>query len=115
MRLIDANAKELNQRINIQFGAVTRFIIKKLLKDAPTIDAVPVVHGRWIHPKGYVVLNGFLCSECGHSESSHHPINPRPGGCCLGDEHGNFFYPPKINYCPNCGAKMDLEVDGDEP
>lgn len=43
MRLIDADAKELRQRININFGAVTRFIIKSILKDAPTIDAVPVV------------------------------------------------------------------------
>lgn len=62
--------------------------------------------GRWVHPKGYVVSNGFLCSECGHEEASHYPINPRPGGCCQADEHGNFFHPPKKNFCSNCGAKM---------
>lgn len=67
--------------------------------------------GRWIHPKGYVVSNGFLCSECGHKEASHRAINPRPGGAYLADDNGNFFYPPKINYCPNCGVKMD---GGDE-
>ena len=72
-------------------------------------DAVAeeVVHGRWIHPKGYVVSNGFLCSECGHEEGSLFPINPRPGGVCIADENGNFYHPPKMNYCPNCGAKMD--------
>ena len=43
MRLIDADAKELKQRININFGAVTRYIVKSILRDAPTIDAVPVV------------------------------------------------------------------------
>ena len=65
--------------------------------------------GEWVHPKGYVVSNGFLCSKCGHKESSYYPINPRPGGAYIADENGNFFYPPKLNYCPNCGAKMDDE------
>ena len=62
--------------------------------------------GEWVHPKGYVVSNGFLCSKCGHEEASHYPINQRSGGVCIADENGNFFYPPKLNYCPNCGAKV---------
>ena len=62
--------------------------------------------GEWVHPKGYVVSNGFLCSKCGHEEAPHYPINPRSGGVCIADENGNFFYPPKLNYCPNCGVKM---------
>ena len=63
-------------------------------------------YGEWVHPKEYVVSNGFLCSKCGHQEASHYPINPRPGGAYIADENGNFFYPPKLNYCPNCGVKM---------
>lgn len=63
-------------------------------------------YGHWVHPKGYVVSNGFLCSKCGHEEASYYPINQRPGGAYIADENGNFFYPPKLNYCPNCGAKM---------
>ena len=62
--------------------------------------------GEWVHPKGYVVSNSFLCSKCGHEEASHYPINQRSGGVYIADENGNFFYPPKLNYCPNCGAKM---------
>ena len=42
-RLIDANAKELLERINRNFGSVTRYIIKSILKDTPTVDAVEVV------------------------------------------------------------------------
>ena len=63
-------------------------------------------YGEWVHPKGYVVLNGFLCSKWGHKEASHYPINPRPSGGCMSDGNGNFYHPPKINYCPHCGAKM---------
>lgn len=71
-----------------------------------------VKHGRWVHPKGYVVSNGFLCSECGYEATSYHPINPRPGGACIADENGNFYYPPKMNFCPNCGVKMDGDGNG---
>lgn len=63
-------------------------------------------YGEWVHPKEYVVSNDFLCSKCGHREVSYYPINPRPGGGCIADENGNFYYPPKLNYCTNCGAKM---------
>lgn len=62
--------------------------------------------GEWVHPKEYVVSNDFLCSKCGHREVSYYPINPRPGGGYIADENGNFFYPPKLNYCPNCGVKI---------
>ena len=73
-----------------------------LVKNGVTVQE----YGEWVHPKGYVVSNDFLCSKCGHKEASYYPINPRPGGAYIADENGNFFYPPKLNYCPNCGAKM---------
>ena len=68
--------------------------------------AVEVVHGRWVHPKGYVVSNGFLCSECAYGTTSYRPIRPCSNGVCLADEQGNFYYPPEYKYCPNCGADM---------
>lgn len=49
----------------------------------------PVVHGRWgaIFEKlwnvEFEVVTGFECSNCGHLEGF------------------------ELNYCPNCGAKMD--------
>lgn len=56
----------------------------------PTIDAVPVVHGRWERRSD---CNGFLCcSRC-------HDV-------FIEDE---WLDDGKWSYCPNCGAKMDLE------
>ena len=56
------------------------------LSHLPTVDAVEVVHGRWVHDKPW--LFGFECDQCGKWIL--------PDGT-NGD----------MNYCPNCGAKMD--------
>ena len=64
---------------------------KHILESLPTVDAVPVVHGRWKEdPSGY----GFwICSACGFvSEASA----------------ADMLY----KFCPVCGAKMDGK-DGD--
>ena len=65
------------------------------LKKAPTIEAKPVVHGRWIskNPHGYEWV--FVCSNCDYIDG--YPFNDRS------------------NYCPNCGAKMDEPVDESKP
>ena len=55
----------------------------------PTVDAVEVVHGRWIPTykvdirMGISEIDGYICSECGR---------------------GSIV---KENYCPNCGTNMD--------
>lgn len=92
MRLIDADADNLIARINNNFGAVTRFIIKSILKDAPTIEAEPVRHGRWVHAKTYYDADECNCSLCGQLMTT---------------KIGN-----RMNYCPNCGAKMDGDSHG---
>ena len=88
MRLIDADAlMELaNNHKNkvVDANDIARFI---------SIEAEPVRHGRWI-PVGYdgyadgcPVYNEWECSECHFA--------------CEGEGE------PPLNYCPNCGAKMD--------
>ena len=52
------------------------------LRDMKTADVAPVRHGKWLHRKNGVAY----CSECEVDT--------------VEDE---------TNYCPNCGAKMDLE------
>lgn len=62
------------------------FEAKEVLKMLPAVDAVPVVHARWIEHK-----DEHQCSEC-------HEFT-------IVD-----FYVWKnmpFDYCPNCGAKMD--------
>ena len=63
-------------------------ITRRIIEEAPTVDAVPVVHGRWIPFKSEAAGNIQYCSACGI---------------------GN---PNKTNYCPKCGAKMDGGNDG---
>lgn len=68
-------------------------LFKKLVDDAPTIDAEPVRHGRWKAGNSeFGWAEDIDCSECGSMY--------------------NFFKKP--NYCPNCGAKMGAEVQHDQ-
>lgn len=110
-RLIDAN--ELRKNLSSRYmnelypdwrtlPELTKMRIEMLAKEfrfaldhAPTIDAVPVVHGRWILvSKGNFSPGGFeieeKCSECGRYVYRYE------------DQ-------PQDNYCPNCGAKMDAK------
>ena len=94
VRLIDAVAyyKELKEEMDYP-GRSEEFMIAidvaiADLADAPTVDAVPVVHGRWVEIPSLMNLpwKKYRCDHCGCPQDYKH------------------------NYCPNCGAKMDLEV-----
>lgn len=56
------------------------------IDNAPTIEAEPVRHGYWMCGDYYDI--GDVCSECDWDSGMVNPI---------------------LRYCPNCGAKMDLE------
>lgn len=56
----------------------------------PTADVQPVVHAHWIERQ---------LSDRGEFEF-----------CCSNCEHTYYGYDIPGNYCPNCGAKMDEEV-----
>ena len=63
------------------------------IEAAPAVDAEPVRHGRWIdktEERHGIYDYRYDCSKCAHIFWA--------GGV------ENF------NYCPNCGAKMDLEA-----
>ena len=99
MRLIDADALKDNAvDVELPFPPFNKRSTEPIvflydIEDAPTIDAEPVRHGRWMN-KGYITtaygsIDTGDCSACGAVDV---PIEPYD------------------SYCPNCGAKMDLEV-----
>lgn len=91
MRLIDADAFRIivadaqtqcgKQMVDID---TTLGIVKEVLDEQPTVDAVKVVHGRWVVEHEESVR----CSECCFNRAS-------------------IKIP--MDYCPNCDAKMDGE------
>ena len=62
------------------------------INSVPAADVAPVRHGRWVDK----LVRDWHCSECGKKV----PRQVYFDGYCYAD---------KLNYCPNCGAKMDLE------
>lgn len=81
-RLIDEN--ELIKEANVD-GAYG-YVDAKQIADAPTVDAVPVRHGRW---------------EPGN------PICPVCGGNKFKNLDADIWSDWQPDFCPNCGAKMD--------
>jgi DNA-directed RNA polymerase subunit RPC12/RpoP len=64
------------------------------VEDAPAADVRPVVKAFWIgegdgYADGEMVYDVWSCSNCGYTV----------------DEGDNE--PPRYNFCPNCGAKME--------
>ena len=92
MRLIDADKIQWKSYPN-DYGETNDDYVEKCdIDNMPTVDAVPVVHGRWIRP--HWKNNNYCCdcSECG-GEAMHRDYQ--------WDKNG--VYP----ICPNCGAMMD--------
>ena len=75
------------ERCNAENPNWTPQRVKTLLLRQPASDVAEVVHGRWIwNEEGEIDWEQFYrCSNCGDKE----------------------YW--ESNFCPNCGAKMDLE------
>ena len=67
-----------------------------MIEEAPAVDAAPVVHGRWVE---YPVAHYFKCSKCKY-------IVPYKKAVRINEKQS-------YNYCPNCGAKMNVEGDAE--
>lgn len=73
---------------------------RKIMEEAPAVDAVPVVHGLW---KGYNVPHWTKrYDDNGDPEYKYHAEY-----VCSICRRRTII---KENYCPNCGAKMDEKV-----
>lgn len=87
MRLIDADAaqKIADEELSVEDAGTVQYV----LSHAPTIEAEPVRHGRWIMRGGK-----RYCSYC----------NKR---ACVTRDREDFWYTVGTEYCPTCGAIMD--------
>ena len=71
-----------------------------IIENAPTVDAVEVVHGRWLYDSG---SGKYFCSACDEYALSFKKDTL----------YGGELYEVCItDYCPNCGAKMDGDGNG---
>lgn len=97
MRLIDAD-ELLVQMMGMNdgwFDPKPAYNYESLVCQQPTIDAAPVKHGRWIENKyGYIT-----CSVC-----DGFPLEAMTGSLIT-----MLYEPYESEYCPHCGAKMDLK------
>jgi len=76
---------------------------RKIMEEAPAVDAVPVVHARW---KAYSVPHWTKrYDDNGDPEYKYHDEY-----VCSICRRRTII---KENYCPNCGAKMDEGMDGE--
>ena len=76
-----------------------------IVNEIPTVDAVEVIHGDWrtiILRGGFAEEWGYVCSVCGCTVSDRSKLSF--GKFARGNQ--------KLNYCPNCGAKMDGDENG---
>lgn len=83
-RLIDADALVALIQQEPTDGMYTEEIVA-VIAEQPTIEATPVVHGRWTELPS--MAPEYQCSECGQSYE--------------------WWEVSEAHYCPNCGAKMD--------
>lgn len=102
MRLIDADALLENYNLNDatkygnknakqqnhSYSTMYLYEIADMIEDAPTIEAVPVVHGEVVTKVGDWGVMHQECSVCGEGlEWKSYP-----------------------NFCPNCGADLRKKV-----
>lgn len=95
MRLIDANAltAEMQKLLTNNDTLIDEWLSDRIveeIEDAPTIEAEPIKHGRWLKTGQSFVFpekfRNYFCSECGFEL----------------DKSIRTEY----HYCPNCGALM---------
>lgn len=88
MRLIDADVASRWMEQN------EAYMDAEILRAIPTVDAVPVVHGRWEQDAD----GDWYCTNCGEAVA-----------ICDSGKNRTYRKP----YCPNCGAKMDGGADNE--
>ncbi len=77
-----------------------RLFALEVVQDEESADVAPVVHGKWLNFYG-----DFTCAECSKCGAIYDVVDVKPSGEIFGE------FEKEYKFCPNCGAKMDLEED----
>ena len=108
-RLIDANALlekfqfrlPINDHISEAIAECAKMAVR-IIKDAPTVDAVEVVHAHW--EDGCAIHNGkevYKSIDRSHCEEVFKI-----------ESHDREYWKNRFKVCPFCGAKMDGDGNG---
>lgn len=99
MRLINADyLRSIYSITHAHFDSIES--IRQWIDKTPTVDAEPVTHGKW-EPYEFGDATWHKCSVCGTADK-YINIVVRKG-------FADVRLVSKRNYCPICGAKMDLQ------
>lgn len=82
--------------------------IYEVIDGAPTVDAQPVRHGRWIPVRSSDAFGGDFVTWKAHGDpiAYHYCSKCKEQSRC--DEFGDEIL---TKFCPDCGAKMDGEEE----
>ena len=79
----------IDDMMNVNGTLISLHDARETISNFPASDVVPVRHGRWIDAYPDIEPDPMfmygICSECGFEQAIS----------------------KYLNYCPNCGAKMD--------
>lgn len=82
---------KLGTSFESNIASVTALECVNIVKDAPAVDAAPVVHASY----------GFVGPHIGSLYADH--------GTCGNCKERILIDPQHKNFCPHCGARMDKE------
>ena len=108
-RLIDADALDMYERLKSYYGDAWRDAQKEI-DNAPTVDAEPVRHGKWIEDGSFKYKHGGRNSEVKELFGTEWRVIRRIK-CSLCNKITLVDETILYEYCPHCGAKMRGEED----